>query len=486
MTDASLLDHPGAADWRAAVARVLKGGDPETLVSRTQDGLAIEPLYAAADAPDTRPWRDAGQPIAIVQRVDHPDPVEAGRMAAADVANGAAGLTLVFAGAGTSRSFGLSTEEPDTVSTVLDWLGAAPFALRCEFPPNAGEALVDRVLAGAERLSIGAMGRVDLAADPLGDAARTGHLPGAPNGTSGGKALAEAADRWVRLLRVHGVAGPALRVDGRPHHEAGASESQELAAVLSTGVFYLRALDRAGLAGDALTFTLAADTDHMLTLSKFRALRRLWARVEEACGLAPTPIRVHAETAWRMLSRRDAWTNMLRNTIACTGALLGGADSVTVLPFTSALGLPDAFARRLARNTPIVLLAEANLGRVADPSAGSGAFEGLTEALCCEAWRQFQALEAGGGLATALESGAWHAQVAATREARLADLRAGTTRLVGVTAFAPSHDTVPAVLMRARPEESQAAVGASPRFPPLPSIRDAEPFEVDAAGETEP
>ena len=359
MTGVPFLDQPGAAEWQIAVGRVLKGADPvETLVSRTRDGIPVEPLYSAAEIPDGIAISRIGTGVGIVQRVDHPDPRVAGAMARTDAANGASGLTLVFAGAGTARSFGLPTDQPNALPAVLDGLGTTPIALRCEFPPGADEALIDRVLEAVSAHGPGDAGPIDLAADPIGDAARIGRPVSALDGASWASATAGAAQRWVRVLTSRSVAGPLLRADGRPHHEAGASEAQELAAMLSAGVSHLRALDRAGLGADRLAFTLAADADQILTIAKCRAIRRLWARVEDACGLQPAPIRLHAETAWRMLARKDAWTNLLRNTVACAGAILGGVDSITVLPFTSALGLPDVFARRLARNTPLVLLAE--------------------------------------------------------------------------------------------------------------------------------
>ena len=121
-------------------------------------------------------------------------------------------------------------------------------------------------------------------------------------------------------------------------HNAGGSEAQELAYVLAVAVAYLRALEASGVALDAargmIYFRLAADADQFLTIAKFRALRKLWARVEEACGLTPAPAFVAAETAWRMMTRRDPFVNMLRTTIAVVSAGLGGADAVAVLPFT--------------------------------------------------------------------------------------------------------------------------------------------------------
>ena len=168
-----------------------------------------------------------------------------------------------------------------------------------------------------------------------------------------------------------------------------------------------------------------------------------------------------------MLARRDPWTNLLRNTIASAAAILGGADSLGVLPFTSALGLPDAFARRLARNTPLVLLEEAHLGRVVDPGAGAGSIEALTEALCVEAWAVFQRLEQAGGLAGALASGFWQHDLAASRARRQAAIAAGQAPLVGVTLFAQPGTVSPAVLAPPPPRVAPAAAG-------LPSWREAE------------
>ena len=103
-----------------------------------------------------------------------------------------------------------------------------------------------------------------------------------------------------------------------------------------------------------------------------------------------------------MLSARDPYVNVMRGAIAAFSAGLGGADSVSVLPFTLALGLPDALARRLARNSQLILLQESHLGFVADPAAGAGVFEALTQGLCEKAWTLFQGLESEGGLPRAL------------------------------------------------------------------------------------
>jgi methylmalonyl-CoA mutase len=194
----------------------------------------------------------------------------------------------------------------------------------------------------------------------------------------------------------------------------------------------LRSLEAAGLALEAarrrLDFVLSADADLVLTLPKIRALRLLWGRVEEACGLAPVPIRLHAESSWRMTTRHDPWTDMLRATLAGFAAGTAGADSVSLLPFTSALGLPDGFARRVARNAQHILVEEANIHRVADPAAGAGTFEAITDALCRKAWAIFQAVEGAGGILEAIASGFVGNAIASVRQERGAPVIVGTNR----------------------------------------------------------
>ena len=150
----------------------------------------------------------------------------------------------------------------------------------------------------------------------------------------------------VGELAGDGFRGPFAVADGRVIHNAGGSEAQELAFALASAVAYLRALEAGGMtleaARDAIYFRLSADADQFLTMAKFRAARKLWARIEAACGLAPKPAMVTAETAWRMMTQRDPYVNMLRTTIAVAAAGLGGADAITVLPHTAPLGLPDA------------------------------------------------------------------------------------------------------------------------------------------------
>src|SRR6201999_4483464 len=168
-----------------------------------------------------------------------------------------------------------------------------------------------------------------------------------------------------------------------------------------------------------------------LVPAKFRAMRLLWARVEQACGLVPKPLFIAADTSWRMLTQRDPYVNMLRATMATFSAGLAGANSITVLPHTLALGLPDPFARRVARNTQLVLLEESNLAKVSDPAAGSGGIEALTQELCESAWSLFQDIEKAGGVFAALEQNLIQRKVAEVRSVREKDVARRKSVLTG-------------------------------------------------------
>jgi methylmalonyl-CoA mutase len=465
-------------EWRALVEAALKGADfDKRLVSRTYDGLKVEPLYPRAAGAKPVAGRAPGAAWTLMQRVDHPDPKAANAQALDDLENGATGLALVLAGAPAARGYGLVAESADALDQALSGVMLDLISLRIETAPFAGRPVAMLVTDVVERRKLDpAALDIDFGLDPLGDLARTGRalLPWPELSQRAGGTAKDLAGKGLAKARF-------LRADGRAVHEAGGSDAQELAFVIAAGVAYLRLLEAAGFSIDEarwrLTFLLAADADEFLTIVKLRALRKLWARVEDTCGLAPKPSYVAAETAWRMTTRRDPDVNMLRMTVAVAAAGLGGADSITALPHTAALGLPDAFARRIARNTQLILLEESNLFRVADPAAGSGAIEDLTGKLCAAAWAQFQEIETAGGAWAAIERGIVQNNVAAVRAEREKAIARRKDVLTGTSDYPDIREKTPAVLDVApvvTPKETVAAVEAEP----LPRIRLAAPFEA--------
>jgi methylmalonyl-CoA mutase len=469
-------DFPPATydDWRKLVDGVLKGAPFERLVSKTYDGLKLEPIYQRAH--DTAPiaGRLAAAPWQIMQRIDHPDAVFANAQALHDLENGANGLTLVFAGAPGAYGFGLDPSA-EAIEQVLNGVFIdAGIAIELQVGPQSRMAAI-HIAEYIKRKGIApASCDIRFGLDPIGACAVWGSSPYA------WAEIAPAVTGATKSLAAMGFKGPFVVADGRVIHDAGGSEVQELAFVLATGVAYLRALEGAGIALDEargmVYARLSADADQFLTLAKFRALRLLWAQVEQGCGLAPKPLLIAADTAWRMLTQRDPYVNMLRATIAVFSAGLGGANAITVLPHTLALGLPDAFARRAARNTQLVLLEESNLAKVSDPAAGSGGIETLTQQLAEAAWSLFQEIEKAGGVFAALEQNLIQRKVAATRALREANIARRKEVLTGASEFPNLHEAHVAVL-DAKPIALAPYGEAKIKFDALPPIRLAAPFE---------
>jgi methylmalonyl-CoA mutase len=432
-------------DWRKLVDGVLKGASFEKLAGKTYDNLRIEPIYSRAQNAAPIAGRAQALPWQTMQRIDHPDAAAANAQALHDLENGASGLELEFAGGPGARGFGIADATKETLARVLDGVffdaGIAIALNPVLGRDNAGMNLADLVEArGFEP----AKADMRFNYQPLSTMAVRGAA------VAPWSEMAPPFAKMIQELIGRGFKGPFALADGRAVHDAGGSEAQELAFALAAAVAYLRALEAGGIAlgvaRAAISFRLVADADQFLTLAKFRALRLLWARIEEGCGLTPRPVFIAAETAWRMLTRRDPYVNMLRATMATFSAGLAGADSITVLPHTLALGLPDAFARRAARNTQLVLLEESNLAKVADPAAGSGGIETLTEQLCDAAWALFQEIEKAGGVFAALEQNLIQKKVAATRAMREANIARRKEVLTGASEFPNLHETLVAVL----------------------------------------
>lgn len=475
--------------WQRLVEGVLRKSGKEVsgeaaedaLSTKLEDGLTTRPLYTAPEtvpdtgfpgfAPFVRGGRAEGNAASgwdVRQLIAGTDPVRVNDAALADLENGTTSLWLAVGDAGLPA---------DGLARALDgvYLDLAPVCL----DPGAQYAEAARALLAlyTERGVSPDDARACLGADPLGHEARTGEALD----LAGAAALArETAAAWPHVR--------ALTVDALPYHEAGGSAAEELGLSLATGVAYLRALTEAGLDAEAafgqLEFRYSATADQFLTIAKLRAARRLWSRIAEACGAPRAGAqRQHAVTSPVMMTRRDPWVNMLRTTVACMAAGVGGADSVTVLPFDQELGLPDAFARRVSRNTSTILLEESHLARVIDPAGGSYYVERLTDELAHAAWEFFQTVEKAGGQAATLRSGLVAERLAATWAERSKKLATRREPITGVSEYpllsekpvvresapAPLTGGLPRVrrdeayeALRARSDAHLAATGARP------------------------
>ncbi|MEO6501586.1 MAG: methylmalonyl-CoA mutase family protein [Jatrophihabitantaceae bacterium] len=462
--------------WRSLVAAVLaksgvetSGGPEDALSYRSYDGLLIAPLYTAADLPDGVGLEAAGLPGQppftrgsssrragwdVRQRVADPDPAASNRAVLTELGGGASSVWLEL-------GLGHGGAPVESLAAVLDgvYLELAPVALDAgaETGP-AAQALLR--LASARGLALTELSGT-LGADPIAHAARAGTAPDLGLLAR----LAEAAADLPELLL--------CTVDASVYSEAGGSDSDELAISVAVGVAYLRALTEAGLSIDSalaqLEFRYAVSADQWASMAKLRAGRRLWGRVAELCGAAAGSRGQcqHAVTAAVTLTRRDPWVNLLRATVGCFAAAVAGADAITVAPFDAAVGLPDDFGRRIARNTQSILHDESSLGRVIDPGGGSWYLESLTERLAEVAWQKFTAIERAGGAVAALASGELARLLAASWHPRQVNIARRRDPITGVSEFAMADET----LISRRPLPESPAGG-------LPRVRYAEPFEA--------
>jgi methylmalonyl-CoA mutase len=463
---------PDRARWLAVVEKTLKGQDFDTaLTHTTADGLVIQPLYTRQDgvavARDLAP-RDLDRPWDVRMRLAHPDPAVSQAEGLKDLENGAASLLVAIDPAGV-RGFAVGSAEG--LAQVLDGvlLDLAPTALDAGFlGPKAADWLGSLAKAAPNA-------PLSFHMDPLSAFAEAGISPGPVESH-----LVSAATVGVRLATTYAKASLFLAT-GRVAHEAGGSEAQELALMAASALAYAKALVRAGLPMDEafarITLGVSVDGDYFMGVAKVRAARAVWARLTGACGVAVAAT-IEARSSQRMLTKMDAWTNLLRLTAAGVAAALGGADAIVLGAYTDALGIPTTFARRQSRNTQLVLMEEANLGRVADPAGGAAYLETLTDQIARAAWGGFQAIEAEGGLIEALSKGVVAQAVTATRDAWLSAPR----KILGVNAFpnaaeTPAEVETPDAGAFALPVPELRIPGPSASCPPLTPVRLAAALE---------
>ena len=467
---------PAREDWLRVVEKTLKGESFEdALVKRTADGLNIQPLYTAENAPgvvrDLSP-RDADRPWDLRMRVAHPDPRQAAVEGLKDLEGGAASLLLAIDPTGKA---GVAIGSADDLAKALDgvMLDLAAVALDAGYlGPRAADWLGTLAKSAPNA-------PLSFHMDPLTTFAVTGASPGPIESH-----IISAATVAARLSATYGKAGLFLAT-GRAAHEAGGSNTEELAMMTAGALAYAKAMVKAGLPMDEafrrITLGVSLDGEYFTGVAKVRAARALWARLTQACGV-DVPAKVEVRSSQRMLTRADAWTNLLRLTSAGFAAAVGGADVIVLGAFTDAIGLPTTFARRQSRNTQLVLMEESHLGRVADPAGGAWYLDTVTDQMAQAAWGGFQAIDAAGGIVAALQSGAIAEAVEITAQNQIAAYADKSRKILGVTVFPNADDKTPDVAVV--DPAAFAVAGPDPRLPgPDSACRALTPIRFAAAFE---
>lgn len=503
--------------WKESLEKVLKGAPFEKkMVVKTYDGIDIQPLYTKDDwkaegnpsgfpgqAPFTRGNTAAGRAVDgwdIRQVHANADKSAANDQIIEDLERGVTSLILKFDAAARAGKNGADAADlagrdgimiysKEDLGDVLEGVFLDMASISLEAGPQAvGAAKMLKDLWADKKIAPEqAMGAFN--ADPFGTLAATGSLP---------QSIEEALADLGTLAKETSTTLPnvtAVKVDTSAYYGAGATETQDLAIALATGVAYLRAMVDAGLSVDEaakqIVFSFANGAEVFPGIAKLRAARFLWAQVIKASGGSDdaAAMNLHATTAARALSKRDPWVNMLRTTATCFAGAVGGADAITVLPFDTHCGVADDFARRIARNTQVVLQEESSLNKVIDPAGGSWFMENLTEQYADKAWSLFQDIEAKGGIAAVLSDGSLQAQIAETWAARVKNIAKRKDPVTGVSEFPNIQEEA---VERAEPDYAAliakankagetiadlALTGAATSVDALPAHRLAEDFE---------
>lgn len=453
--------------WRKLAEEGLAGAPFEKkLVTHTYEGFDVQPIYTRADQlgegdplgfPGLPPFVRGSRPLGTVvggwdlrQEYAHPDLSQTNRTILSDLAGGVSSLQLRL-DAAACQGFDPDDERADRpirghgdgvaaysaddldvalANVLLDAIGVALDAGAAFLPAAAALVAVWRRRGVAADQVRGAFN-----ADPLAALSRNGRLPVEPSASLG--QMAELA-AWTAS---HYPNVTAVGVDTATYHHAGATAAQDVAFSMATALEYLRAMTAAGMdinaAARQILFRYSVGTHHFLSIAKLRAARRLWSRVVEVCGGSPdaAAMTMHVRTSDRVLTQRDPYVNLLRNTVGAFSAGVAGADIVTSIPFDYMVGLPSDFSRRIARNTLLVLQEEAQLHRVVDPAGGSWFLDKLTEQVAETAWQVFQQIERDGGMLQAIESGSVAGQIDAAFTPRAKDIALRKEGITGVSEF---------------------------------------------------
>ncbi len=456
--------------WRTEAEASLKGAPfDKKLVSKTPEGIEIQPIYNATDItglaqvntyPGFSPFLRGAETTGyhawsweVAQYISEGSARGFNSVARHDLSTGQTALRLSLdrasrlgldpdhAPVGDVGFCGLSIASTTDVDKLLDGIDLEKTAVYFE-GGSAGLVFLGMFVAVArERKFATEQLRGAIEQDPLSELVKDGALPVSMDRAYDDMA---AVTRWS--LR-HLPAFQTIHASGAVFHDCGATNTQELAFAISSGVASLREMEKRGFSIDEVAsrirFTISMDSDFFMSIAKLRAARLLWSRIVAACGgnERSRRMRIHVRTALHNKTRLDPYVNMLRVTSEAFAAVLGGCESLQTGAFDEVIRPSDEFSRRIARNTQTILREECNLDRVIDPGGGSYYLEKLTDDFARKTWELFREIEAHGGILRALETGLIQNRVeeSARKKAELVAHR--RTSIIGTNVYANTSET---------------------------------------------
>lgn len=458
---------PTYEQWKKAVDKSLKGAPFSKLLTKTYEGIILQPIYQKKDVenltftktiPGQFPYvRGTEQQVGrksclVAQEMNHPIPAHVNEWLKSDLQKGVNAINLVLNEATKlGNDFSDKNSKKDQVGTLISSLEDVEITFAnidlndIPFVVQAGTSAVPFVTYMAAYFQKNNFRLTNLkgciGADPLAMLVKNGNLR---------FEIDSYLDQMAELIKWTEINSPKLKtifIDDHPYHDGGGSAVNELAATLATGVYYIRELQKRGLSIDqiapSIQFSISIGSNLFMELAKIRAARMLWANIIEAFGgnERSQKLTVHARTSRFTKTVYDPYVNILRSTVEAFTAEIAGVDSLHVSSFDEAYTLPNDFSRRVARNIQLVIQEEAHVDYTADPVGGSWYVEHITAELSSKAWEQFQLIEAQGGMLEALQKGMPQLQVKEVSEKKKQDIEKRKLIFVGATMYSNSAET---------------------------------------------
>lgn len=455
---------PSYEEWRQVVEQHLKGAPFEKkLITRTYEGIDIQPLYRQEDEqswphldsmPGFPPYSrgtaalgHANRPWGVSQELPYRTPAEFNWAVRHDLERGQNIINLVLdkatlfgqdpdeARVGDVGRGGVSIATVDDLATALNKidLEQVPVFMQASSAALPMTALLMALVRRQGKSTKKLRGCIGM--DSLQTLVTEGEFP---------RSLKGAYDRMAHLTIWAKKYAPhmhTVNVHSQPYHNGGGNAVQEVAFVLGTAAEYLRQLMNRGLTiedtAPRICFSFCVGANFFMEVAKLRAARLLWAKIVAACGGDENAqkMSIHVRTSSWNKTIFDPYVNMLRTTVEAFAGAIGGCDSMHVGVFDEPLGLPDAFSRRIARNTHLILQHESHINKIVDPAGGSWYVETLTDALARQTWTLFQEVERQGGMGQAVVAGFPQAQVAETAAQRALNIARRKDVFVGTNMF---------------------------------------------------
>ncbi len=465
-----MSDHPEKRKWIDLATKELRGKPLESLNWPTPEGIAVKPLYTAEDLeamehvntlPGMPPYvrgpkatMYAGRPWTIRQYAGFSTAKESNAFYRRALAAGQKGLSVAFDLA-THR--GYDSDHPRVVGDI----GKAGVAVDSV---EDMKILFDQIPLDKMTVSMTMNGAVlPILAGYIVAAEEQGVSQEKLSGTIQNDILKEYLTRNTYIyppepsMRIvadiigycskHMPKYNTISISGYHMMEAGADSVLQTAFTLADGVEYVRAALDAGLDIDAfaprLSFFFGIGMNFFMDIAMLRAARFLWHKLISRFNPKnprSTMLRTHCQTSGWSLTAQDPYNNIIRTTLECLSAALGGTQSLHTNSFDEAVGLPTDFSARIARNTQIIVQEESQICHVVDPLGGSYYVEALTEGIVREAGKIIEEVEQMGGMARAIESGMPKLRIEESAARRQARIDQGKDVIVGVNRYQIDED----------------------------------------------